>query len=176
MRGNEKKISTVVYASMFLAASVIISIVESVSGINNVLPFPGVKLGLCNTAVTACLYICGVKAAACVAFLRPFFLFLFFSNPMSFAMSAAGGILSFCSLLFTRKLYRKAFSFCGISCISAVFHSTGQIIAAALLTSSPALFFYLPLFVASSSIVGTVCGIVMNLVIPILEKAKRRGY
>lgn len=160
--------------SVFLAVSVIISIAESVSGLNALIPIPGVKLGLCNVAITACLYVCSVRIAFFVALLRPLFMFLFWSNPVSLAMSFCGGIMAYISLVFTKKLYGKVFSFCGISCISALFHSAGQILAAMLLMGDGALLGYFPLFAACSSVAGTFCGAVMNIVIPRLEKAVGR--
>ncbi len=165
-----KKINRVIYGAVFLAASVIISIVESLSHINALIPFPGVKLGLCNVAITACLYVCGGKTALCVALLRPLFMFLFVSNPVSLVMSLSGGMLSFLSVVLTKKLYTRVFSFCGISCISGVCHALGQTLGAAAIMGDSALFGYLPIFAACSSVTGTICGGIMNIVIPRISK------
>ena len=107
LQDKSKKLKTVSLGAVFLGISVIISIVESVSGINAAIPMPGVKLGFCNIAITACLYICGVKAALAVSLLRPLFLFMFSANPVSLAMSYGGTVLSFASLIMTKKLYGK---------------------------------------------------------------------
>ena len=154
---------------MLLAASVIISFVESMSGVNEFIPLPGVRLGFCNIAVTACLYLVSPYGAFCVALVRPLFLFLFSGNPVSLAMSLFGGMMSFFSLIVTKKLYGKAFSFAGISCISAVFHSIGQTLAAMLIMGDAALLGYLPVFCVASSVAGSVCGAVMNILLPRLS-------
>lgn len=151
---------------MLFGASLVISLVESASGINSLLPLPGVKIGFCNIAACACFYAVSVKGAFAISVLRPILLFFLSGNPVSFAMSIFGSLLSFLSLVLTKPLYNKLYSFAGISCISAVFHSVGQTLAAMLIMRDGALMLYLPLFVASSSIVGTACGCVMNLIIP----------
>ena len=132
MQDNKKRIRNVTLSAVFLAISVIISFVENMSGINAFIPLPGVKLGFCNIAVTACLYTVSGAGAFFIAILRPLFLFLFSGNPVSLAMSLFGSLVSFTSLIVTRPLYGKSLSFAGISCISAVFHSIGQIAAAML--------------------------------------------
>lgn len=166
LQDKSKKLKTVSLGAVFLAISVIISIVESVSGINALIPMPGVKLGFCNIAITACMYLCSVGTSLAAALLRPLFLFMFTANPVSLAMSLGGTLLSFISLILTKKLYGRVFSFCGISCISAVCHAIGQTIAAIIIMGDSALIYYLPLFAACSSLTGTVSGIIMNTVIP----------
>ncbi len=156
-------------SALFLAASVIISIVEGISGVNAFIPLPGVRLGFCNIAVTACLYLVSTPWAFAVALIRPVFLFVFSGNPVSLIMSLCGGLVSFLSLVVTKKLYGRVLSFAGISCISAVFHSIGQIAAAMMIMGDTALILYLPVFAAASSVAGTVSGAVMNIILPRLS-------
>ncbi len=170
----DKKIRNITLCAIFLAASVIISIVEGISGINALIPFPGVRLGFCNMAITACLYLVSPFGALGVAVIRPLFLFVFNGNPVSLAMSIGGGLMSYASLVVTKPLYKKVLSFSGISCISAVFHSIGQTAIAMLLMGDMALLYYLPIFAALSSVAGTVSGAVMNLIIPRLSKSFSR--
>lgn len=162
-------------SAFFLAASVIISIVEGISGVNAFIPLPGVRLGFCNIAVTACLYLVSSPWALAVALIRPVFLFVFSGNPVSLAMSLCGGLMSYLSLVVTKKLYGKTLSFAGISCISAVFHSIGQIAAAMMIMGDMALLMYLPVFAAASSLAGSVSGALMNLVIPGLSPMLKKG-
>ena len=175
---QDKKISvkSIALCALFLAFSVIISFVESMSGINALFPLPGVKVGLCNVAITACLYLCSAREAFFVALLRPIFLFAFSANPVGFAMSVCGSMTAFASVVLTKKLYGKVLSFGGISCISAVCHSVGQIVCACFITGSFGVLLYLPLLCAFSSVAGTICGVVMNFVIPKLEKAVLNVY
>lgn len=169
MQDSREKLKKLTLCALFLAASVIISIVEGMSGVNAFIPLPGVKLGFCNIAVTACFYLVSPAGAFSISIVRPLFLFVFSGNPVSLAMSLCGSVVSYVSLVLTKKTYGKAFSFAGISCISAVFHSIGQIFAAMLIMGDTALLWYLPMFLAASSIAGSVSGCVMNIILPRLS-------
>ena len=169
LQDRKEKIKRIALCAVFLAISVIISFVEAISGINSFIPLPGVRLGFCNIAITACLYTVSASGALCVALLRVLFLFLFSGNPVSLVMSLCGGLASLISLVATKKLYGRVFSFAGVSCISAVCHSLGQIMGAILIMHDVSLFYYLPVFVAASSVAGTVSGTVMNIILPRLS-------
>lgn len=169
LQDRKQRLYNMSLSALFLAASVIISIVEGISGVNAFIPLPGVRLGFCNIAVTACLYLVSTPWAFAVALIRPVFLFVFSGNPVSLIMSLCGGLVSFLSLVVTKKLYGRVLSFAGISCISAVFHSIGQIAAAMMIMGDTALILYLPVFAAASSVAGTVSGAVMNIILPRLS-------
>lgn len=175
LQDRKQKLRNMSLSALFLAASVIISIVEGISGVNAFIPLPGVRLGFCNIAVTACLYLVSTPWAFAVTLIRPVFLFIFSGNPVSLAMSLCGGLVSFLSLVVTKKIYGRVLSFAGISCISAVFHSIGQIAAAMMIMNDIALIAYLPVFAAASSVAGTVSGAVMNFVLPRLSVLIRKG-
>ena len=174
MQDRKKRLYNMSLTAMFLAASLIISIVEGISGVNAFIPLPGVKLGFCNIATTACLYLVSPYSAMSVAIIRPLLMFLFSGNPVSLLMSLGGSLVSFLSLVATKRLYGNVFSFAGVSCISAVFHSIGQLLCAMLIMEDTALLLYLPLFLATSSIAGSVSGCVMNTVIPRISAKLRR--
>lgn len=175
LRDSKQKLRNMSLSALFLAASVIISIVEGISGINAFIPLPGVRLGFCNIAITACLYLVSATYALAVALIRPLFLFMLSGNPVSLAMSLFGGLVAFLSLVLTKKLYGKTLSFAGVSCISAVFHSIGQIAAAMMIMGDTALLMYLPVFAAASSVAGSVSGAVMNLILPRLSVMLKKG-
>lgn len=166
LQDSKQRIRNLTYCALFLAASVIISIAESVSGVNTLIPLPGVRLGFCNIAVTACMYLVSTPGAFAISVIRPLFMFVLSGNPVSLAMSMCGSVLSCTSLLITKKLYGKIFSFAGVSCVSAVVHSIGQIAAAMIIMGDTALLWYLPILIGASSIAGSVSGCVMNLVLP----------
>lgn len=175
LQDRKQRLYNMSLSALFLAASVVISFVESISGVNSFIPLPGVRLGFCNIAITACLYLVSAPWAFAVSVVRPLFLFVFSGNPVSLLMSLGGGILSFLSLVVTKKLYGRVLSFAGVSCISAVFHSIGQIAAAMIIMSDTAIVAYLPVFAAASSVAGSVSGAVMNLVIPRLSAMLKKG-
>ena len=162
----QDRIIRYVYTALFLAISLVVSIIEASFSFSALISLPGVKLGLCNVATTAAFYVIDKKSAFYITVCRPVFMFLLFSNPFSFVMSLTGGLFAYASLFLTRKMYGKSISFCAVSCIGAVFHSIGQCIAASVVMGNSAIFAYLPLFAAASSIMGSISGVVMNIVIP----------
>lgn len=170
LQDRKEKIRKLTLCAMFLAASVIISAVEGISGVNAFIPLPGVRLGFCNIATAACLYLVSATGALAISVIRPLFMFMISGNPVSFAMSLLGSVVSCLSLIATKKLYGKLFTFAGVSCISAVFHSIGQIAAAMIIMGDNALLWYLPLLLAASSVAGSVSGCVMNLILPVIGK------
>lgn len=171
MRRGKNFVKWASYTALFAAFSAIISVAESIF-VPMPAALPGVKLGLCNIAVTGALYILDEKSALCTLLIRTLISLLFGANPVSFAMSLCGGLLSFVSLLLTRGLYNRGrISFVGVSAVSAVFHSAGQTLAGACLLSGSAFFASFPLFAAASCAAGDISGAVMNIVIPRLKRS-----
>ncbi len=177
---QDKKIVKFVQGAMLLAFSVIISIVEAMFPLLFIIPFPGVRLGLCNIAVAIAFYKLGLGSALTITIVRPVFLLLLNGNVFSFILSVTGAFFSLISLQLTKKMYGRLFSYCGVSCISATFHSVGQILVIFAITQNSAIFSYLPFFITASSIMGSISGSVMNLIIPkfdsyFLNKEGQRG-
>ena len=158
--------------AMLLSVSFAVSVIEGMIPLNFTAAVPGLKLGFANIAVAAALFMCGKSSAFCVAVLRPFLSFIVFGNVTSFILSLSGGLIAFCSLCMAEKLYGKVFSFCGLSVISAVFHSIGQITAACFVVSDIWIITYLPLLCAASSATGFLTGCFMNTVIPRLISSR----
>ncbi len=160
-------------SALLLSLSFAISLLESFVPINAVIPIPGLKLGFANIAVMAAYLLCGRRYALCIAFLRPLLTFFLFGNVTSFILSLSGGLVSFAGICATFCLYDKVFSFGGISVISALLHSTGQIFAATVVVSDSSVFAYLPLLAAASSVTGLLNGFIMNAVFARLQKTRR---
>lgn len=152
--------------AMLLSVSFAVSVLEGMIPLNITAAVPGLKLGFANIAVVAALFMCGKAYAFSVVLLRPLLTLLVFGNITSFILSLCGGVLSFISLILASKMYGKVFSFCGISVISAVSHSIGQIIAASFVVSDAWIFAYLPLLCSASVITGFITGMLMNTLIP----------
>ena len=160
--------------ALLLSLSFAISLLESLVPINAIIPIPGLKLGFANIAVMAAYLLCGRRYALCVSLFRPLLTFILFGNVTSFILSLSGGLFAFVGLIMTFGLYNKAFSFGGISVISAILHSTGQIVAASFVVADSAVFGYLPLLAAASSVTGLFNGFIMNAVLSRVKDARRR--
>lgn len=118
---------------------------------------PGIKLGLPNVAIVFVLYCFGVKEAAAVSFVRLTVVSLLFGNPMTFAYSLAGAVLSLAVMAILRKL--NFLSTVGVSVAGGVFHNLGQILAAMLLLGTAELGYYMVVL----AVTGTVAGIFVGL-------------
>ena len=118
---------------------------------------PGIKLGLPNIAIIFILYRFGWREAAAVSFVRIVAVSLLFGNPMTFAYSVAGGLLSLLVMTLLRKL--DLLSTVGVSVAGGVFHNVGQILMAMLLLGTAELGYYLIVL----AITGTVSGVFVGL-------------
>ena len=118
---------------------------------------PGIKLGLPNIAIIFILYRFGWREAAAVSFVRIVAVSLLFGNPMTFAYSVAGGLLSLLVMTLLRKL--DLLSTVGVSVAGGVFHNVGQILMAMLLLGTAELGYYLIVL----AVTGTVSGIFVGL-------------
>ena len=118
---------------------------------------PGIKLGLPNIAIIFVLYRMGLREAASVSFVRIVAVSLLFGNPMTFAYSIAGGVLSLAAMALLRKL--DFLSMVGVSVAGGVLHNVGQILMAMLLLGTAELGYYLIVL----AVTGTISGILIGL-------------
>lgn len=128
------------------------------------LPLPGFKLGFANIITLFALYRLGAADAAAILFLRIVLAGVLSGTPVSFVLSFCGGALAFFASCAVYR--RRSVSPVGTSLLSAAAHMTGQVIAAALLLSSPLLFTsYLPYLLLLSLFSGGLCGIAVVLLL-----------
>ena len=118
---------------------------------------PGIKLGLPNIVIIFVLYKFGVVDAATVSFIRVAAVSMLFGNPMTFAYSFAGALLSITVMAILKKV--NFLSTIGVSVAGGVFHNVGQILMAMLLLGTAELGYYLIVL----AITGTVSGIFIGL-------------
>ncbi len=118
---------------------------------------PGIKLGLPNIVIIFVLYKFGVVDAATVSFIRVAAVSMLFGNPMTFAYSFAGAVLSIAVMAILKKT--NLLSTVGVSVAGGVFHNVGQILMAMLLLGTAELGYYLIVL----AITGTVSGIFIGL-------------
>lgn len=118
---------------------------------------PGIKIGLPNVIIIFVLYAVGVKAAAGVSFVRLCVSSLLFGNPVMFAYSAAGAVLSFLIMIILKKTDKL--SAVGVSVAGGVSHNLGQIFVAMLLLNTPQIAYYMIVL----TVTGTVSGVFIGL-------------
>ena len=118
---------------------------------------PGIKLGLPNIVIIFVLYKFGVIDAATVSFIRVAAVALLFGNPMTFAYSFAGALLSITVMAILKKT--NLLSTVGVSVAGGVFHNVGQILMAMLVLGTAELGYYLIVL----AITGTISGIFIGL-------------
>ena len=153
MRHSAKKVA---FLGLCTSVALILAYVESM------LPplfaaIPGIKLGLPNIAIIFILYRFGVKEAAAVSFVRILAVSFLFGNPMTFAYSMAGGVLSLVVMAVLKRL--DFLSMIGVSVAGGVMHNVGQILMAMLLLSTAELGYYLIVL----AVTGTISGIFIGL-------------
>ena len=118
---------------------------------------PGIKLGLPNIAIIFVLYRMGLKEAAAVSFVRIAAVSLLFGNPMTFAYSLAGGVLSLAAMALLKKF--DFLSMVGVSVAGGVLHNVGQILMAMILLGTAELGYYLVVL----AVTGTLSGVFVGL-------------
>lgn len=158
------------YNAAMLCAALAFSYLEAIAPVSLLIPLPGVKLGLANLAVMLAFFCLSPGDAAIVSFARIALSALLFGSPVSFFFSLCGGALAYFSLYLSKPLIKRGkMSFIGASVISSALHSFGQIAAATMVYGAGA-FYYLPIILIASAPMGTVSGLLLNILYPKTEK------
>jgi len=93
---------------------------------------------------------------------------VFTGRLVAFAYSITGGMLGFAAqVIMKRFVSNKQIWVCGA--VGAVFHNIGQILAAVIVTGTPAIAAYLPVLIIAGVVTGVLTGLVAQLV---LERVK----
>ena len=91
-------------------------------------------------------------------------------------MSLSGGLLSTLAMWLLLKFTDNKLGLVGISVICALCHNAGQLGAAAVITGSGDIIYYAPALAVFGIATGTITGIILKAVIPVLEKQKQYFY
>lgn len=130
----------------------------------DILPVPGVKLGLANIITVYAVY----KYRACEVFLlvlaRIILGTVFASNFSALIYSLSGALFCLAGMLLLKRIIPVRWLWL-CSTIGAVLHNTGQIAAAVAVMRSFAVIYYYPFLVFCGCIAGTFTGICAQLVI-----------
>lgn len=151
-----------------LSLAMILSFVESL--IPPLVAVPGIKIGLANLVVVFLLYQAGVKYAAAVSLVRVILSSMLFGNLQVLVFSFAGAFLSIVGMAIMKKT--NLFSIITVSVCGGILHNIGQIIVAAVWTSTPEVVYYLPVLLVSGTLAGILIGIVSGIVVKKLDNMK----
>ena len=119
---------------------------------------PGIKLGLANIVTVYAVFALGPGDALLILCARVFLGAVFSGQMMTLIYSAAGGFLSWCSLLVLRRLLTRAQLWL-CSPVAGVFHNLGQLLAAAAVLKSWAVLVYLPYLIPAGILAGLFTGL-----------------
>ena len=120
-------------------------------------PIPGVKLGLANRITVYAAFTMSPADAVMILMCRIILGSLFTGNMMALLYSLGGGALCIIvTLLLAGILSRSQIWIASV--VGAIFHNIGQIIVAALVMKTLAVFVYLPALLISGVITGAFTG------------------
>ena len=146
--------------SMLTAAALIVFIVEL--RFPDILPVPGVKLGLANIFTVYAVYRfkAGTDAAEVFAVVGA----VFSSNFSALLYSFSGAMMCLAGMLLVRRIIPvKYIWLCSI--IGAILHNTGQILVAMLVMRSLAVLPFYPILLTAGCIAGAFTGICASLIL-----------
>ena len=148
--------------ALLTALALIIFIVEL--HFPNLIPLPGVKLGLANIITVYAVYKYSAKETSLIVASR-LVLGAFFSGNVSALMySGAGAALCLIGMLLVKKVIPYKYIWLS-SIVGAVLHNTGQIIVAVLVVGSFAVVSYYPILIISGCIAGAFTGLCAQLLV-----------
>lgn len=160
-----KRVTTM---GLLFALAIVLSFFESaIMTLFPMLP-PGVKLGLSNVVTMYCLFLVGKGSAFTLVVLKSLFAML--RGFISGAMSFAGGAVSLLVMLFLMVLTRHKARYLALSIAGAVAHNAGQIVMARVILKNRYVYYYFPILLLSGLVVGSVTGMVLNVLMPYLSR------
>ncbi|MGI6392757.1 MAG: Gx transporter family protein [Candidatus Izemoplasmatales bacterium] len=162
------KLRKLVFLAIMVAASVVLSIVESLISVALFI-IPGVKLGLANIITLVILYVYSEKDAAIVVLIRIMLVGLVYSGLFqpTFWMSLSGGVLAFIAMVVFKRLTKL--TLISVSVAGSLFHMVGQILMAMVVLNTETLIFYLPYMMLIAIPTGIFTGIIAKRMIFIFQ-------
>ncbi|MDE6833949.1 MAG: Gx transporter family protein [Ruminococcus sp.] len=148
--------------SLLTAMALIIFIIEL--RIPDIVPIPGVKLGLANIVTVYAMYHYSPKETFMILCVRILLGSVFSGNISAIIYSISGALLCFSGMLVLKHLTEEKYIWlCSI--IGAVLHNTGQIVTAVFIMKTTAVLAYFPFLIVSGCIAGAFTGICSQILI-----------
>ena len=156
---NVKKLARL---ALLTAIALIIFIVEM--RIPNLVPIPGVKLGLANIVTVYAMYHYSAKETSLIVLARILLGSIFGGNISAIIYSLSGAFLCLTGMIILRRVIdEKNIWICSI--LGAVLHNIGQTAAAIVVMKTTAVLSYLPFLLVSGCIAGAFTGICAQLLV-----------
>lgn len=171
MRSQTSHINQLVQMGMYLAASLILSWVETVLPLT--FGLPGMKLGLANLAVVLCLYMMGPGHAFVLTIAKALLSGFLFGNATMLLYNLAGAICSCLMMALLKK--SRLFHIPVISAAGGVLHNVGQLFVAFFMIQTYGVLYYVPILLLAGLITGIIIGTVAALILPALQKMQHSG-
>ena len=162
----------VALSGAFLCAALMLTLAENLAFPAGLLPIPGAKIGLANSAILLCTATLGRAPAFAVSMARVLLMFILFGNGSSAIYSLSGALLSFIGIAFL--INNRHLSFIGKSVISAVLHNIAQVICASAIIGEDVMLI-MPVMVLTALGAGVLTGIIINLIFDKVRKMLYRG-
>ena len=159
--------------AMLCVLAMMLSYLEAILPLNLLVPIPGFRLGLANVIIVAVFCLFKPIDAFAVLSVRILLMGLLFGSPTSLYFSAMGGVFSFAVLVLAKYLCKKC-SLIGVSILCAAAHNTGQVMAAVTIFDAALITTYLPALLLASAVYGGIVGVLLNLLLPRLQKTVTR--
>lgn len=133
-------------------------------------PVPGVKLGLANIVVLVALKVLDVKAAAAIALVKVLAAGFLFGNPLMMAYSAGGTALAFTAMALLTRVPGLSIVFVAIA--GALLHNVGQLIVAALVLGTWAVWVSAPALAIAACATGALSGAAARYTVMCIEGSR----
>ncbi|MCM1006873.1 MAG: Gx transporter family protein [Ruminococcus flavefaciens] len=156
---NVKKLARL---ALLTAIALIIFIVEM--RIPDLVPIPGVKLGLANIVTVYAMYHYSAKETALIVLARILLGSIFGGNISAIIYSFSGAFLCLTGMIILRRIIdENNIWICSI--LGAVLHNIGQTAAAIVVMKTTAVLSYLPFLLVSGCIAGAFIGICAQILV-----------
>lgn len=162
------KTKKLITLSLLLALALVLNYLETF--IPPPAPVPGMRLGLANIITLAAVVLYGRREGAAVLLLRIVMGGIFAGGGVHFIYSLSGGVLSFAAVALLYPALKR--NLWVLSVISALAHNIGQVAAAALLTNTSYVFWYILPLTASGIVCGAFTGLAADFVSKHIDKIK----
>ena len=148
--------------ALLTAVALIIFIVEL--RIPDIIPIPGVKLGLANIITVYAVYKYSAKETAMIVFARVLLGAIFGGNISAMIYSMSGAVFCLVGMLAVKRIVRMKYIWLS-SILGSILHNTGQIVIAIVMMKSFAVLSHYPFLIISGCIAGCFTGICAQLLL-----------
>ena len=165
---KKNRTNELIYIALLVALGSVLHVIEGLIPLPNLI-VPGAKLGFANIVTLLALVLLGNWEALVVAVLRIFLGGLISGQFMNigFFLALSGGLCALLGMVVSRKL---SVSIIVVSMVGALFHNTGQVIAAYLYIQSTELFWYLMILSPFALLTGFFTGYLSYLILRYMQK------